>query len=226
MKPKPELLIFDVNETLLDMSPLKDAVNRAFGNELAFEVWFPTLLQYSLVESITENYNDFSSIALATLEMTAEKFGAEVSESELKSVLSLVKELPPHPEVPAALKMLKDSGFRMIALTNGKPDVAEAQLKFAEIDMHFEETLSVEEAGKYKPHPGPYNYVLQKTGISREKAMMVAAHGWDITGAKRNGMQTAFIKRVGKSEYPLAGKADLLAASCLELAEMLIDRKA
>ena len=50
---KPKLLIFDVNETLLDMEPLKHSINTALGNQYAFDIWFPQLLQYSLVETLT-----------------------------------------------------------------------------------------------------------------------------------------------------------------------------
>ncbi len=77
---KPQLLIFDVNETLLDLSPLKDSINSALENDLGFEVWFPQLLHYSLVETLTGNYRDFSEIAAAVFKMTAEKFNKNFSD--------------------------------------------------------------------------------------------------------------------------------------------------
>lgn len=222
MKQQPKLLIFDVNETLLDMSPLRKAVNDFFKNDLAFEVWFPTLLQYSLVETTSGKYHDFSKIAVATLKMTAVKFNIKPEEEKLKSILGKVKQLPAHPDVPIALEKLKSKGIPMIALTNGKPDVAVAQLKYAGIDRFFDEIISVERIGKYKPHPDTYNYVLQKKTVAPDKVMMIASHGWDIAGAQRAGLQTAFVSRPAKMEYPLAERATISAASCTEIAEILL----
>ena len=67
-----ECIIFDVNETLLDLSPLKNSINSELGDGAA-EVWFARLLHYSLVESITDTYHDFSEIAKAVLQMNAKK---------------------------------------------------------------------------------------------------------------------------------------------------------
>ncbi|MDT0676562.1 haloacid dehalogenase type II [Autumnicola musiva] len=222
MNKKPQLLIFDVNETLLDMNPLKESVNSAFQNENAFDVWFPMLLQYSLVETITGQYHDFSEIAAASLQMLAEKWGFSYTEKEMKKILEPVKKLPPYPDVPKGLEKLKKADVILVALTNGKPEVAEGQLIFANIDRFFELILSVEVVKKYKPHAATYNYVLEQTGTSAENSMMVAAHGWDIAGAKSAGLRTAFIERAGKSAYPLAEKPDLQVASVTTLAEKLL----
>lgn len=48
---KPKLLIFDVNETLLDLSPMKARMNEVFNHESAFDKWFSLLLQYSLMDT-------------------------------------------------------------------------------------------------------------------------------------------------------------------------------
>ena len=50
---------------------------------------------------------------------------------------------------------------------------------------------------------------------------MVAAHGWDVAGAKAAGMQTAFIARPGKQLYPLAPAPDYVVNSVEELATLL-----
>ncbi|MDT0642230.1 haloacid dehalogenase type II [Zunongwangia sp. F363] len=222
MDKRPRLLIFDVNETLLDMSPLKESVNAALENKNAFDAWFPMLLQYSLVETITGEYHDFSEVAAATFQMLAKKWNFFFSEEEIKEVLEPVKRLPPYPDVAKGLEILQKQGLTLVALTNGKPSVATEQLKFAKIDQFFEHIWSVEVVKKYKPHASTYNFVLEQTGTSAENAMMVAAHGWDIAGAKNAGLQTAFIERAGKSLYPLAKKPDLQKPSITALAEKLL----
>ncbi len=222
MKSSPKLLIFDVNETLLDMTPLKKSINSALKNDYGFDIWFPSLLQYSLVETSIGTYHDFSKIAAATFKMTAMKFELNFTEEEIQEILSPISNLKPHPEVLEALSLLKQNNFKMIALTNGKPEVAEEQLKHAEIDHFFEEVVSVDVVKKYKPHPDTYNYVLKKYEIVANDAMMIAAHGWDVAGAQQAGLQTAFIGRPGKFKYPLAAKPTFEGSNILEVAKSLL----
>lgn len=68
---KPVVVLFDVNETLLDMAPLKENINTLLSYEQGFNIWFGMLLQYSLVDTCIDNYHDFTFIADATLSMAA-----------------------------------------------------------------------------------------------------------------------------------------------------------
>ncbi len=222
MHSRPRLLIFDVNETLLDLKPMKVAINNALANELAFDNWFSTLLHYSLVESITGKYQDFGKVGAATLKMTAEKFDKQISESKIKDVLSLIKKLPPHPDVVQGLTILKNSGVKMVALTNGTMEVVKAQMAFAEIDHFFDELFSVENVKQYKPHPSTYTHVVKEMKASPIYTMLIAAHGWDIAGAHRAGLMTGFVSRPGKFPYPLAEEADITGSNILSIAKALV----
>lgn len=214
-------LIFDVNETLLDLTPLKKSINSTLMNEMAANIWFAELLQYSLVESITGKYHDFSKIAAAVLEMNAKKYDIQLSEEEIKQTLSPISELKAYDDVKPGLEKLKSAGNKLIAFSNGKPSVLKEQLEFAEIDPYFDEILSVDSVEKYKPHPATYKYAVERSSSEKEKCMMVAAHGWDITGAIRAGLLSAFIERPGKFVYPLAEKPDISTDNILTLAQQL-----
>ena len=82
----PQLLIFDVNETLLDLKPLARRINATLSNDWAFELWFTSLLHHSLVETLSGNHEDFSKIAKATFEMTASKFKKIIPDAEIDSI--------------------------------------------------------------------------------------------------------------------------------------------
>ena len=222
MITKPKLLIFDVNETLLDMSPLKRSINEALKNEWAFDIWFPTLLQYSLVETLTENYKDFSEIAEATLKMISHKLGIKLSEEKVKKVLSPIIKLSAYPEVAKSLETLKENGFKLVALSNGKPQVVHDQLKYAKIHHFFDKVLSIEEVKNYKPHVSTYHCVYSLMNILPEDSMLIAAHGWDIAGAKRAGLKAGFIERPGKSLYPLAMEPEVTGTSLEEVTNFLL----
>ena len=221
MLNKPKLIVFDVNETLLDLEPLRLKVNHALNNNFAFEIWFCKLLHYSLVETVTERYNDFSSIAAATLRMVAQSFEIDIPDTEITHILSHIKDLPPHSDVVEALTLLKKAGFKMVALTNGKQDVAEEQLENAGIISFLKQVFSVEIVNRYKPHRETYKFVLNAMKVCSEDTLLVAAHGWDIVGAQRAGLKTAFVAREGKFLYPLASSPDLTGNTVLEIAKII-----
>ncbi|TBW27106.1 haloacid dehalogenase type II [Gramella sp. KN1008] len=216
---RPEVIFFDVNETLLDLSLLKKSINTALQNEYAADIWFAELLQYSLVETVKATYKDFSEIAAAVFKMNAKKYDLSFTESEIRKILSPVSALKPYEDVVPALRKLKSEGPKLVAFSNGKPKVLQDQLEFAEIDHFFARILSVEACKKYKPHPDAYKYALKELNCSASDAMMVAAHGWDIAGAQQAGMRTAFVKRPGKVPYPLASPPDLKLKKITGLAE-------
>jgi len=222
MTTRPKLLIFDVNETLLNMEPLQNSINDALKDDRAFDIWFPTLLQYSLMETVTKNYKDFSEIAEATLKMTAHQLDVSLTETQIKSVLSPIIKLSAYPEVSNTLVDLKEKGFKLVALSNGKPQVVNEQLKYAEIHHLFDKVLSIEEVKNYKPHVSTYHCAYSLMNVLPEDTMLIAAHGWDIAGAKRAGIQAAFIARPGKSLYPLAIEPEIIGSNLKEIADTLV----
>lgn len=217
---RPELIVFDVNETLLDLAPLKSSVSRALGgNEALVPLWFSTMLHYSLVETISGTYHPFEEIGAAALVMVAKTHDIEIDLEEARDVVSA--KLRPHPDVADALAQLADAGFRLVSLTNSATDGAEAQLKNAGLSARFEERYSIDAVEKYKPHPDAYRMVIDALGVAPEATLMVAAHAWDLAGAKAVGLRTAFVARPGKALYPNAATPDYVVRDLLELVRRL-----
>ena len=214
-------ILFDVNETLLDLAPLKKSINSALNAQNAAEVWFSELLQYSLVESITGSYNDFSAVAAAVFKMNAQKHEKEFLEEEIQKILSPINKLSAYPDVEPGLKRLKDLGYQLVAFSNGKPSVLKKQLEFAQLEKYFDHILSVEGVKKYKPHPATYHYAIKEADAELKSSMMVAAHAWDIAGAARVDLQTAFIQRKGKFVYSLVPEPDIVVSDIIRLAAEL-----
>lgn len=221
MKKRPQLLVFDVNETLLDLQPLKKRINSLLDSPKAFEDWFSKLIQFAMVETLTGNYSDFGDIGTATLRITAEKHSKLISEEDIKSSLDIIKKLKPHPEVKEALKKLKSEGFRLVALTNGGLKTLEEQMKYSGLDSLFDALYSVELVEKFKPHPDTYQFVLNHEQTEAKNAMLIAAHAWDIAGAQNSGLQTAFISRPGKFLYPINKEPDFICNDFEELFQKL-----
>lgn len=199
----PRIILFDVNETLLNMDPMKEAINYLLGSDNGFQCWFGLLLQYSLVDNCTNVYHDFISIAGAALDMAATMQKRKITVTEKTNVLQIIKKLSPHPDVVPALLLLQQNNYRLATLSNSPLLTSMAQLAFAKIDVYFEAILSVDAVKKYKPSIEPYNYAATILKVATNQIIMVAAHGWDIAGAANAGMQTAFIDRPNQAIYPL-----------------------
>lgn len=218
---KPRVLLFDVNETLLNIAPLKDKVAEVLLDPDAPELWFTTMLQYSLAATVSGQYFAFPDIGAAVLRMLARNSDVTISHEDAKATLSIMKSLPAHKDVEAGLRRLKAAGFRMATLTNSSQDGVKAQLQSAGLSGFFERELSVESVRKFKPHADVYAWAAREMKAQPAECMLVAAHGWDVAGAKWAGMASAFIARERQQKFPLAPEPDADVSDLLGLAEAL-----
>jgi 2-haloacid dehalogenase len=219
----PKIIFFDVNETLLDLGPLKDSVTRVLGGRKELvTLWFTTMLQYSLVATVGDQYRDFGEIGAATLQMVARNNNISLTEEKAKEALKPILSLPAHPDVPEALASLKKAGFRLVTLTNSSNKGVEAQMTNSGLGQYFEKMLSIEDIGLYKPHSRVYKWASRKMEVRPEESMLIAAHGWDVAGAHWAGWKTAFISRPGQQLYPLAEQPEIIAPTLTQIAEKLL----
>lgn len=219
MKP---LILFDVNETLLDLAVLDSVFVDLFGDAAVRKEWFSQVLQSALVLTVLERYEPFSTVAGHALSQVATRHGVTLADEDRRRVAEGMRRLPSHPDVPAAIQRLGAAGFRMVALTNSPPDVARSQLENAGLATHLEAILTVELAGRLKPHPSVYTGAARTMGVDIGDTLMVAAHGWDIAGAMNAGCQGAFIARPGQVLDPLFPEPRFVAADLAGLSEQLI----
>lgn len=222
---RPKVLFFDVNETLLDLTVLKENVKELLNDkEELLTLWFTTMLQYSLVTSASGQYEDFGKIGAATLQMVAANNDIHIPEAKArKVVIDSLRHLSAHPEVKEALTQLKNDGYILVSFTNSSNEGVKKQFEHAGLIEYFDQRLSVEDAGKFKPFTESYVWAAQKLGVLPDQCMMIAAHGWDVAGASWAGWRTAFIKRPGQQQYPLAPASEIVATNLLEVANTLVN---
>lgn len=198
-----QVIVFDVNETLLDLKALDTHFERVFGSASVRREWFSQVLQSALLTTILDRYADFGAVGSTALEMTARRHDHTLSEDEKKSILGQIGRLPPHPEVPAALARLSEAGLRLGSLTNSTLEVATAQLENAGLAGRFERILSADTVRRLKPAPEVYRHAAEAFGVEPKDIRLVAAHAWDVAGAVRAGCAAAFVARPGMVLDPL-----------------------
>ncbi|MEL0644897.1 haloacid dehalogenase type II [Olleya sp. Ti.3.14] len=227
MTTKPKVLFFDVNETLLDLNIMKKQVGDALGgNQELLSLWFTTMLQYSLVVSASGQYKPFGHIGAAALQMVAANNNIVISEEEARDiVVKSMQNLPPHPEVKDALNTLKTDGYTLVALTNSNDESLKTKIENAGLTQYFDDLLSIESVGKFKPFTDVYNWASNKMNIKPEECMLIAAHGWDVAGALWAGWRAAFVSRPGQQTFPLAPQTEINESDLQKVADILLTYK-
>src|SRR5262245_32418519 len=136
------LIVFDVNETLLDLETMTPTFERIFGDRSAMRLWFANLILYSAALTVARRYVPFTDIGAAVMKMMAETHGIAIGDADKKELTEKFSTMPPYPEVPGALRKLRDAGFRLFTLTDNLLEVQTRQLEHGGIAHLFERRFS------------------------------------------------------------------------------------
>lgn len=219
-----EVLLFDVNETLLDLTILEPFFLRVFNNPLAFRNWFAELILYSQTMTLSGLYEPFGNLAVGTLRMVGANHKLSIDDNDVAEFKALLGSLPPHPDVLPALKRLQTAGYRLATLTNSAPTQSPTLLEKAGISEFFEQQFSVETARLFKPHPATYRHAAQQLAVELDQMCLVACHLWDTIGAQAAGCSGAFITRPNNNILIAENvpQPNFIAQDLTDLADQLI----
>ena len=220
------IIVFDVNETLLNVRALEPLFDRLLGDKASLKEWFALLLLHSEVATLAGPYFHFATLARAALQMTASARSLHLSAGDEDQVLAAMSSLPPHPEVPEALSLLKRAGLRLVTLTNSSQRVLDEQLKNAGLETFFERNFSVDRIRRYKPSPESYRMVASELQVETRDLRLVAAHAWDLVGAMQAGCSGAFVARPGRVLFPLVPPPDIEGPDLLSITRQILDSQA
>ncbi|HSJ36313.1 MAG TPA: haloacid dehalogenase type II [Acidimicrobiia bacterium] len=187
--------VFDVNETLLDVSPLGTRLARALPSGSGAAEWFARLLHRSLVANHLDDHRAFEQLGAEVLRSMASRGGHEISGEEAHGLMEGMGDLPAHPDARPGLEALAGKGERLAALTNSSSDLAHRQLENAGLTDLFERIMSVDAVGRFKPAPEVYRHAADECGSAIEEMTLVAAHDWDVAGAQAAGMRGCYLAR-------------------------------
>ena len=219
---RPSLLIFDVNETLSDMAPMAGRFQDVGAPPHLAQLWFAELLRDGFALTASGNIESFATLSAEALRVRLDGQPLDRPlEEAVDHVMQGFSELAVHPDVVEGVRALSDLGIRLVTLSNGAATVADALLRGAGVRDRFERLLTVEDAGVWKPALRAYAYALEECGVDPMDAMLVAVHPWDIDGARRASLATAWIDRAGGRYPSYFAAADVKAASLVELADTL-----
>jgi 2-haloacid dehalogenase len=219
------LIVFDVNETLLDLGTMEPTFARIFGETSAMRLWFANLILYSAALTVAGCYVPFTDIGTAVMKMLADSRGIRIAEQDKKELTDRFSTMPPHPEVPAALRKLRAAGFRLFALTDNLLEVQTRQLEHGGIVDLFERRFSADGVKHHKPSPEAYGYVERELAVAPSRLCLIACHTWDTLGAVAAGWEAALIKRVGNDVLGVGPQPQIVGDDLNDIADQLIARR-
>jgi 2-haloacid dehalogenase len=218
------LIVFDVNETLLDLQTMEPTFERIFGERQAMRLWFANFIMYSAALTVAGCYVPFTDIGSAVMKMLADTRGIKIGDADKKELTDKFSTMPPHPEVPTALRKLRDAGFRLFTLTDNLLDVQTRQLEHGGIADLFERRFSADGVKHHKPSPEAYRYVEKELGAASSQFCMIACHTWDTLGAVAAGWEAALIRRIGNDVLGVGPQPQIVGDDLNDVADQLIAR--
>lgn len=190
----PRWALFDLNGTLLDPG--------AVGEDL-----LATAVHASMVESMSGSYRPLPELMRAVLEREREQ--------DIEAVLERFASMPAYPEAAAALRTLRSAGVSAGVLSNSSRTAALSALEAAGLAVEL--VVGSDSVRVFKPDPRMYAAGVEATGAEPADVVMVAAHWWDVLGASRAGLRTAWVARKERVLMPGVGVdwrgGDLLEAA-------------
>jgi 2-haloacid dehalogenase len=217
----PSVVVFDVNETLSDLALLDARFEQVGAPAHLRATWFAGVLRDGFGLTAAGAALPFAQVAAGALAPVLAQAGVADVDAAVDHVMSGMQSLDVHEDVPDGVRALRRAGLGLVTLTNGATATTEALLTRAGLREHFDRFLSVEDAGAWKPARAAYDHAVRETGRPAGELLLVAVHPWDVDGAARAGLRTAWIDRAG-SRYPSSlTPPELTATSITDLARQL-----
>ena len=218
----PAVILFDVNETLSVMSPMAERFVEVGAPAQLAATWFAALLRDGFALTAAGSTAPFAQMGVGLLRASIDRLPINRSIDEaIEHIMGGFEELSVHDDVRCGIPALSALDTRLVTLSNGAATVAQRLFERAGIGKHFERLLSVEDAGVWKPAPEAYAYAGQQCGVELIDMMLVAVHPWDIDGAHRAGLGTAWINRTDATYPDYFSAPTLEATSISHLAQLL-----
>lgn len=223
-RARPQALAFDVFGTLVDVSGMGRELARPGLDGAALAAsWRRHQLEISWLLSLMDRYEAFDAVTAHALDVALGEAGVELAAPEREEALRALVRLPAYADAAPALERLRAAGLRLAVLSNGTPAMLDAVLAASGIRERFEEVISVDEVGVYKPAPRVYAHGAARLGLPPGLVWLVSANPFDCAGAKAAGLGVARIERAAGAAYPFARPPDVVARSLDELADVLTD---
>ena len=197
--------VFDAYGTLFDVAAAASHCQEELGDKWAplAQTWREKQLQYTWLRSLMHEYVPFWQITQDSLDYALALYGVEDVDLRQK-LLDVYFELDAYPEVPSVLAILKAGGKKVATLSNGSPDMLNAAVNNAKLDL--DAVSSVDRIGIYKPDPRIYQMSCDDLDVPKERICFMSSNAWDAWAAANFGFQVVWVNRFNQPPERLPGE--------------------
>jgi 2-haloacid dehalogenase len=219
------IVVFDVNETLLNFNVLTPVFLRIFDDAKMLREWFNQVVLYSETLTLAGQYADSSAVGVAVLQMLADIKGRIVGPSDLNELKRLSATMPTYPDTADALARLKRARFRLVTLSQNATAGVEGQLSAVRLRSFFEQLHSIDdEVRRYKPARESYTSLAAKLGALPSDMWFVSCHAFDTLGAASAGYRTALLLRPENAPIALGKAPDIIGTDLRIVADRIVEK--
>lgn len=210
--------VFDAYGTLFDFAVAARKCRDGLGDDIErlTTLWRDKQLQYTWLRAAQGRHADFWQVTGDALDFSLDTLNLNTPGLRDR-LMALYLTLDAFPEVREVLAKLKAAGLRTAILSNGSPAMLDAAVKAAKLEALFDEVLSVEAVGVYKPHPRVYQLAVDGLGVPASAIAFQSSNAWDAYAASAFGMQVVWCNRYGQRREHLPGSPDREIKSLAEL---------
>ena len=220
-------ITLDMYGTLLD---LETSFAQGFGRFLqakgfsrdaaeVIQIWEAVYLRESMVDTMLGRGRTlFEKVRRECLSQVFSGLGVSHNGDDIERLLTTDAQVSLYPDVQDGVQGVRDK-YTLSVLSNGDLDSLERAVKGLSIPVH--QVISAEQAGAYKPHSVVYRTAAEHLNLQPSQILHVAAHPWDIRGAKAFGFLGVYLNRDNIPYGDGSPKADSEITSLTELAGLL-----
>lgn len=215
-------VLFDMNGTLLDPSGIAEPLGGGEEERRLVEDALDEAVLLAMADTLTGEHRPLAEHLAGTLErqLRAGERGTE----GLAEALERAQAMDPFPEAGRGLEILREAGLQVGVLTNTGTESAEHSLEHA--GLRLDAVIGTDSVGAFKPDPRVYRHALEELDAQPEEVCLVAAHGWDVLGAHRAGLHSAWISRKERWLVPAVPEPDVVADDLEQAAQKIVARLA
>lgn len=221
MAQRPKAVAFDMIETTFSLEGVRATLIELGFPGHALEIWFARTLRDAFAMAATDSFAPFRTLLDFNLEEAARSYGITTDQRRKDHVLGQFAALPAHPDAAEAFETLRGAGIPIFALTNGAAAGTEQLLQRANLRELFAGLISVDEIQVFKPRREIYHHAARIARVLPSEMALIAAHAWDVHGAKQAGLVTGFVARGQRYPGTMAAP-DVIGASLLEVTRGLL----
>ena len=223
MANAPAAVVFDIFGTLFSLEPVGERLERAGLPRSSLDLLFARTLRDAFALEVAGDFHRFREVMAGTLQVLFATSGRQPDREAIDRTLDAFSELPPFPDVRPAFELLRERGIHVVTLGNGSAATVRGLLERSGLAPLVQAVLSIEDAKHWKPQAAAYQHAEQKLGFRADQLALVAAHAWDVQGAKRAGWRAAWVSRLEKQFHPAMQAGDVTGSTVEEAVRALLD---